>query len=57
MMLCFGASWPFNVVKSYEARSAKKEIYVPQALKNKNSEHVRIIHFSLAVRDKEKTVI
>ena len=23
MMLCFGASWPFNVVKSYQARTAK----------------------------------
>ena len=23
MILCFGASWPFNVVKSYRARTAK----------------------------------
>ena len=23
MILCFGASWPFNVYKSYHARSAK----------------------------------
>ena len=23
MLLCFGASWPFNVVKSYKARTAK----------------------------------
>ena len=23
MMLAFGASWPFNVVKSYNARTAK----------------------------------
>ena len=23
MVLCFGASWPFNVYKSYRARSAK----------------------------------
>lgn len=23
MMLCFGASWPFNIVKSYRARTAK----------------------------------
>lgn len=23
MLLCFGASWPFNVVKSYRARTAK----------------------------------
>ena len=23
MILCFGASWPFNVAKSYRARSAK----------------------------------
>ena len=23
MVLCFGASWPFNVVKSYRARTAK----------------------------------
>ena len=22
MLLCFGASWPFNVVKSYRARTA-----------------------------------
>lgn len=23
MILCFGASWPFNVIKSYKARTAK----------------------------------
>ena len=23
MILCFGASWPFNVAKSYRARTAK----------------------------------
>jgi len=23
MILCFGASWPFNVIKSYRARTAK----------------------------------
>ena len=23
MIICFGASWPFNVVKSYKARTAK----------------------------------
>ena len=23
MILCFGASWPFNVMKSYRARTAK----------------------------------
>ena len=23
MLLCFGASWPFNVLKSYKARTAK----------------------------------
>lgn len=23
MLVCFGASWPFNVVKSYKTRSAK----------------------------------
>ncbi|MBQ8026845.1 MAG: hypothetical protein IJ261_01865 [Clostridia bacterium] len=23
MIVCFGASWPFNVVKSYKARTAK----------------------------------
>ena len=23
MLLCFGASWPFNVIKSYKARTAK----------------------------------
>ena len=23
MLLCFGASWPFNVVKSYKAKTAK----------------------------------
>ena len=23
MILCFGASWPMNVIKSYKARSAK----------------------------------
>lgn len=23
MMICFGASWPFNVVRSYKARTAK----------------------------------
>ena len=23
MLLCFGASWPFNVLKSYRARTAK----------------------------------
>lgn len=23
MVLCFGASWPFNVMKSYRARSTK----------------------------------
>ncbi len=23
MLICFGASWPFNVVKSYKARTAK----------------------------------
>ena len=23
MLLCFGASWPFNVVKSYKARTTK----------------------------------
>ena len=23
MIICFGASWPFNVIKSYKARSAK----------------------------------
>ncbi|MBE6645432.1 MAG: hypothetical protein E7612_08670 [Ruminococcaceae bacterium] len=23
MMLCFGSSWPFNVVKSYKARTTK----------------------------------
>ena len=23
MIVCFGASWPFNVIKSYKARTAK----------------------------------
>jgi len=23
MLICFGASWPFNVIKSYKARTAK----------------------------------
>jgi len=23
MVLCFGASWPFNVIKAYKARTAK----------------------------------
>ena len=23
MLLCFGASWPLNVIKSYKARTAK----------------------------------
>lgn len=23
MIICFGASWPFNVIKSYKARTAK----------------------------------
>ena len=23
MLICFGASWPFNVVKSYKARTTK----------------------------------
>ena len=23
MVVCFGASWPFNVVKAYKARSTK----------------------------------
>ncbi len=23
MIICFGASWPFNVIKSYNARTAK----------------------------------
>ena len=23
MLLCFGASWPFNVIKSFKARTAK----------------------------------
>lgn len=23
MVLCFGASWPFNIVRSYKARTAK----------------------------------
>ena len=23
MMVCFGASWPFNIVRSYKARTAK----------------------------------
>ena len=23
MLLCFGSSWPFNVIKSYKARTAK----------------------------------
>ncbi|MBR3802318.1 MAG: hypothetical protein IKK37_02585 [Clostridia bacterium] len=23
MVVCFGASWPFNVIKSYKARTAK----------------------------------
>ena len=26
MILCFGASWPFNVYKSYHARTAKGKI-------------------------------
>ena len=28
MILCFGASWPFNVIKSYKARTAKGKIHV-----------------------------
>ena len=23
MVLCFGASWPFNVIRAYKARTAK----------------------------------
>ena len=25
MIICFGASWPFNVIKSYKARTAKSK--------------------------------
>ena len=32
MLLCFGASWPFNIVKSYRARTAGGKSVVFQLL-------------------------